>query len=77
MIKETDGDSFEAMRALEQNLSFEAAERQFKKQNIPFDSAKMQTLGMLSPMGIYSNVALLLSDQCTSMIKAGDLRWRR
>ena len=58
------------MRALEQNLSFEAAERQFKKQNIPFDSAKMQTLGMLSPDGIYSNVALLLSDQCTSMIKA-------
>ena len=43
MIKETDGDSFEAMRALEQNLSFEAAERQFKKQNIPFDSAKMAT----------------------------------
>ena len=45
MIKETDGDSFESMRSLEQNLSFEAAKKQFEKQNIPFDSAKMQTLG--------------------------------
>lgn len=70
MIKETDGDSFESMRSLEQNLSFEAAEKQFEKQNIPFDAAKMQTLGMISADGIYSNVALLLSDQCPSAIKA-------
>lgn len=70
MIKETDGDSFESMRSLEQNLSFEAAKKQFEKQNIPFDSAKMQTLGMISADGIYSNVALLLSDQCPSTIKA-------
>ena len=69
MIKETDGDSFESMRSLEQNLSFEAAKKQFEKQNIPFDTAKMQTLGMISD-GIYSNVALLLSDQCPSTIKA-------
>ena len=70
MIKETDGDSFESMRSLEQNLSFEAAKKQFEKQNIPFDTAKMQTLGMISADGIYSNVALLLSDQCPSTIKA-------
>ena len=70
MIKETDGDSFESMRSLEQNLSFEAAEKQFEKQNIPFDAAKMQTLGMISADGIYSNVALLLSDQRPSTIKA-------
>ena len=70
MIKETDGDNFESMRSLEQNLSFEAAEKQFEKQNIPFDTAKMQTLGMISADGIYSNVALLLSDQCPSTIKA-------
>ena len=70
MIKETDGDNFESMRSLEQDLSFEAAEKQFEKQNIPFDTAKMQTLGMISADGIYSNVALLLSDQCPSTIKA-------
>ncbi|MBC5723148.1 Divergent AAA domain [uncultured Clostridium sp.] len=70
MIKETDGDSFESMRSLEQNLSFETAGKQFEKQHIPFDAAKMQTLGMISTDGIYSNAALLLSDQCPSTIKA-------
>ena len=76
MIKETDGDSFESMRSLEQNLSFEAAKKQFEKQNIPFDTAKMQTLGMISADGIYSNVALLLSDQCPSTIKAATFSGR-
>ena len=70
MIKETDGDSFETMRSLEQDLIFSAAEVQFKKRKVPFDSSKMQTLGMMSSDGIYSNVALLLSDQCNHTIKA-------
>ncbi len=70
MIKETDGDSFETMRSLEQNLTFNAAGEQFRKRNIPFDAAKMQTLGMISQDGIYSNIALLLSDQCSHTIKA-------
>ena len=70
MIKETDGDSFESMRSLEQNLSFQAAEAQFSKRNIPFNAAKMQTMGMVSQDGIYTNVALLLSDQCPSTVKA-------
>lgn len=70
MIKETDGDSFETMRSLEQNLSFQAAEAQFAKRKVPYDAAKMQTLGMVSSDDIYSNVALLLSEQCPSTIKA-------
>lgn len=70
MIKETDGDSFEAMRSLEQSLTFEAASAQFTRQKVPFDSAKMQTLGMISADGIYSNVAMLLSDQRSHTIKA-------
>lgn len=70
MIKETDGDSFESRRSLEQNLTFDAAKAQFARQKVPFDFAKMQTLGLVSQDGIYSNVALLLSDQCPSTIKA-------
>lgn len=70
MIKDTDGDCFEDMRSLEQNLTFEAATKQFAKRNVPFDSANMQTLGLVSSDGIYSNVAMLLSDQCSSTIKA-------
>lgn len=69
MIKETDGDIFETMRSLEQNLTFKAVEEQFTKRNVPFDVTKMQTLGMISQDGIYSNVALLLSDQCNNTIK--------
>lgn len=70
MIKETDGDCFEDMRSLEQNLTFKAATAQFSKSNVPFDEAKMQTLGLVSHDGIYSNAAMLLSDQCSSTIKA-------
>lgn len=70
MIKETDGDSFEAMRSLEQNLTFQATEAQFARRNVPYDAAKMQTLGMVSKDGMYTNVALLLSEQCPSTIKA-------
>ena len=70
MIKETDGDSFETMRSLEQNLSFQTAEAQFAKRKVPYDAAKMQSLGMVSSDGIYSNVALLLSEQCPNTIKA-------
>ena len=70
MIKETDGESFETMRSLEQNLTFNTAEEQFRKRKVPFDPSKMQTLGMVSKDGIYSNVALLLSDQCNHTIKA-------
>lgn len=70
MIKETDGDCFEDMRSLEQSLTFDAAQAQFAKRGTAFDAAKMQTLGLLSPDGIYSNLAFLLSDQCNSLIKA-------
>lgn len=70
MIKETDGDCFEDRRSLEQNLTFEAAKAQFAMCDVPFDLVKMQTLGLVSSDGIYSNVALLLSDQCGSTIKA-------
>lgn len=70
MIKETDGDSCEAMRSLEQYLTFHAAEEEFKKCNVVFDDAKMKTLGMVSADGIYSNVGFLLSDQCSCTIKA-------
>lgn len=70
MIKETDGDSFETMRSLEQNLTFKTTEEQFHKRNIELTHTKMQTLGIISQDGIYSNVALLLSDQCSHTIKA-------
>ena len=70
MIKETDGDHFEEMRSLEQNLTFEAAQKEFSERNIRFGEAQMKTLGLMTHDGIYTNLGLLLSDQCVHTIKA-------
>jgi len=70
MIKETDGDHFEEMRSLEQNLTFERARKEFAERNIKFGQAQMKTLGMMTQDGIYTNLGLLLSDQCVHTIKA-------
>lgn len=69
MIKETDGDHFEEMRSLDQELTFEAAQKEFELRDIEFGSQQMQTLKMIDKEGIYSNLGLLLSDQCVHTIK--------
>ncbi len=70
MIKETDGDYFEEMRSLEQDLTFEVAEKEFSERNILFGEAQMKTLGIMTHDGVYTNLGLLLSDQCVHTIKA-------
>lgn len=70
MIKETYGDCFENMRSLDQNLTFKAAEKEFAEKNILFQQAQMKTLGIMSYDGVYTNLGLLLSDQCVHTIKA-------
>ena len=70
MIKETDGDSFETMRSLEQNLTFDAAQKEFRERSLEFGPMQRKTLGILNADGIYTNLGLLLSEQCTHSIKA-------
>ena len=70
MIKETDGDHFEEMRSLEQNLTFERARKEFADRNIKFGQAQMKTLGIMTQDGVYTNLGLLLSDQCVHTVKA-------
>lgn len=69
MIKETDGDRFEAMRSLNQELSFEAAKHEFHLRNVEFGIQQMRTLKLFDRDGLYSNLALLLSDQCAHTVK--------
>lgn len=69
MIKETDGERFEIMRSLNQSLTFHAAEKEFKLRNVEFGSQQMRTLKLIDSDGLYSNLALLLSDQCSHTIK--------
>ena len=70
MIKETDGDHFEEIRSLEQNLTFESAKKVFAERNVKFGLTQMKTLGMVTQNGVYTNLGLLLSDQCVHTIKA-------
>lgn len=70
MIKDTGGDSFEATRSLIQELSFMQAEKSFQEEKIKFSTEQKKTLGLIGMDGSYSNLGLLLSDQCTHTIKA-------
>ncbi len=69
MIKETDGERFEEMRSLEQKLTFKSTTKEFEQRNIDFGQQQMQTLKLLNNDGIYTNLGLLLSDQCVHTIK--------
>lgn len=62
-------DSFEAHLSMNQNLSFEFAASYFSESGLNLADAEMRTLGMLTSEG-FTNLALLLSDQCPSFIKA-------
>lgn len=70
MIKETDGDSFEDMRSVNQALTFEATKKEFAARNVAFGQPQMQTLKIISADGLYTNLGLLLSEQCPHTIKA-------
>lgn len=54
------------MRSLEQDLTFLSAKTEFDESNIPF---KEKNLGIQNQDGIYTNLGLLLSDQCKHTIK--------
>lgn len=69
MIKETDGDRFEAMRSLNQDLTFEETQKEFTLRKTEFGPQQMRTLKLIDQDGLYSNLALLLSDQCVHTIK--------
>ena len=70
MIKESDGDTFETMRSMEQELTFKSAKDAFAKYGIEFNKNKYRALGITLPTEeLYSNLALIISDQCTHTTK--------
>ena len=69
MIKETDGDTYEKVRSFNQDLTFQYAANEIKKRNLEFSYAQMTTLGLIGEDGLYTNLGLLLSDQCIHSIK--------
>lgn len=69
MLKESDGTTFDRARSVNQDLTFEYAEKIFRESNVAFDEPHKRTLGLLDPDGYYTNAALLLSDQCGHIIR--------
>ena len=69
MIKETSGDSYEAARSLNQQLTFEKATAFFRKRKVAFGKTQMRTLHLIGEDDTYTNLAFLLSDQCSHTLK--------
>jgi len=70
MIKATDGDVFEDNISLNQELTFQKTSNVFHEKKIKFASEQMISLGIMRTDGVYTNLGLLLSDQCPFTIKA-------
>lgn len=69
MIQETSGDCYEDARSINQQLTFEKSTAYFAKKQVEFGDAQKRTLNIISKDGTYSNLGMLLSDQCTHTIK--------
>lgn len=70
MIRECDGDVFEARLSMNQDLTFRYAQAEFERKGLPLGPGEMRTLGILNPDGVFTNLGLLLSDQCPPTMKA-------
>jgi len=70
MIKNADGDIFEDLRSLEQELSFQYCADIFKKHGVDFGEDKYSVLGIRNrTQDLFTNLGLLLSEQCAHTIK--------
>ena len=70
MIKGSDGDIFEGMRTMEQNLTFEEADGAFSRYKVDFSEDKYIALGLRNMHDDqYTNLALMLADQCQHTTK--------
>lgn len=70
MIKESDGDNFEEMRSMHQELTFTAASDAFQKYGVDFSKEKYRVLGIThNNDSLYTNLAMIISDQCKHTVK--------
>lgn len=65
----TSGESFENNRSLIQDLTFNSLNREMGLRQLECSQVQMKNLGILSGDEIYTNLGLLVSDQCKHSIK--------
>ncbi len=61
--------AYEDARSLEQDLTFIEAQRRFDDAGLPFGEQQQRSLGVIGRDGCFTNLAYLLSDQCSYKIK--------
>lgn len=69
MIRETAGDNYEEIRSLNQELTFTALKNEFKLAKMRIEKTQMKTLHVIGKDNLYTNLGLLLSDDCVHTIK--------
>lgn len=69
MLRESGGVSFDKSRCINQELTFDYAQKFFSESGVAFGEQQKRTLGLIDMDGYYTNAALLLSDQCEHSIK--------
>jgi ATP-dependent DNA helicase RecG len=70
MIKDNGMGQFISDLSIKQNLTFDYTDTIFAEKDVAFDKQHKQILGLIRPDGRFSNLALILSDQCPYTTKA-------
>jgi ATP-dependent DNA helicase RecG len=70
MIKDNGLGQFISELSIEQALTFDYADKVFAEKEVEFGENQKHTLGLIRSDGRYSNLALILSDQCPYSTKA-------
>lgn len=69
MILQNSGRSFELCRCMNQELTFQTFQAEMQRRFIEVGPSQMRTLKLIGEDGLYTNLALLLSDQCETTTK--------
>ena len=69
MILQNSGRSFELCRSMNQELTFHALQTEMQRRSIEIGASQMRTLKLIGEDGLYTNLVLLLSDQCETTTK--------
>lgn len=77
MLIEVNGKSYESMRSMQQELTFTALRKHFRQRELKLDEAQLRTLKLIGDDGLYTNLALLLSEQCEHSLKVAVFRAAR
>lgn len=69
IIIQTSGISYETCRSINQELSFTSFTKKMKERKLDIGVSQFRTLHLIGEDGLYTNLALLLSDQCEHTLK--------